>query len=175
MSGSLLAGEGGLIANAERIPKRWSGISVAQFRQLVRAFNDPQLYTEAQIIPYLRLSDQSMPADRWGEFRDIGQAMFVAHFLALDAREDRQSAAGGEPGSLSSGATISSKSVGGASISYDISSITEQGGGFWNMTSYGLRWLRFARMIGMGGMQSGGPDIILGNTFGPAWQGVVYR
>jgi len=169
-----ISGESGLIADAVRVPKTWSGISIAYFRGTMRAFSDPQLYTDAQIIPYLRLSDASMSIERWGEFRDYGQALFVAHFLAMEAREDRIAEAGGLPGSVTSGGIISSKSVGGASISYDTMAILNKDGSFWNMTTYGIRWLWYARMVGMGGLQSGGPDILLGATFGPAWQGVFY-
>ena len=148
-------------------------ITLAYFRATVPAFADPQDYTDAEIIPLLAMSDTSMPIDRWGEFRDYGQAMFVAHFLSMDARNKRTAEAGGLPGAVGGG-LVSSKGVGGASMSYDLGSATESDAGHWNTSSYGTIWYRFAMMVGMSGLQLGGPDINRGYTFGQAWPGVVY-
>ena len=58
-------------------------------------------------------------------------------------------------------------------MSFDTHLGAEEDGGMWNLTSFGVRWLRFARLLGMGGFQNGGPDIRLDPTFGPAWPGVI--
>jgi hypothetical protein len=149
-----------------------SGITIAHFRGTMPAFADAQIYTDAAIDALLILSDTSMPVDRWGEIRDYGQALFTAHFLVLAERDRRTAEAGGIPGAVTG--AVSSKGVGGASLSYDISSVVEKDGGHWNSTSFGIQWLRYARLIGMGGLQDGGPDVLLGPTFGSPWAGVQY-
>ena len=66
-----------------------------------------------------------------------------------------------------------SKSLGGASVSYDASSALMQGAGQWNLTSYGTRFYQLMRIIGMGGTQSGGPDTDRVPT-SQGWPGVIY-
>jgi hypothetical protein len=44
-------------------------------------------------------------------------------------------------------------------VSYDTGSIIEQGGGVWNATTYGMRWIQLANLVGMGGVQVGGGPI----------------
>jgi len=147
------------------------GITLTYFRQVFRAFGDPQQYTDAEIEVFLQMSDTSMPVALWGEFRDYYQGLYVAHFLALNDLANRTAEGGGVPGTRVG--VVTSKSLGGGSISYDTNSGAEDKGGMWNMTTYGRMWLHQANLIGAGGFQSGGPDIALGPTFGPPWPGVV--
>ena len=172
MSGTTIGGTGGVAADSQVVKPRElnSDITVDFFRSTMRAFRDPQQYTNADIAPLVALANRSMPRDRWGEFRDYGECLFVAHFLVLAARANRVADAGGIPGQPSG--VISSKGVGGASMSFDTQAGTLKDGGQWNTTSFGIQWLTFARLVGMGGLQSGGPDIPLGPTFGAPWGGV---
>lgn len=87
---------------------------------------------------------------RWGELTDLGVSLVTAHHLALGARDTQLSTAGGIPGQSS--APMSSKAVDKVSASYDTGAVTIQDAGFWNMTSYGIRFISLARMMGAGGM-----------------------
>ena len=58
-------------------------------------------------------------------------------------------AKGGIPGD--SLGPVSSKSVGGVSISYDSGSISIAGAGAWNATSYGQRLYKLLQSAAMGG------------------------
>ena len=48
---------------------------------------------------------------------------------------------------------VSSKSVDGASVSFDTSTGAEQGAGFWNQTAYGREYWQLIQMMGAGGVQ----------------------
>jgi hypothetical protein len=67
-----------------------------------------------------------------------------------------QAQRGGVPG-MNMG-LVSSKSVNGVSISYNNGLAIEANGGFWNLTSYGMRFLYFAKMAGSGPVQITGLD-----------------
>lgn len=146
-------------------------LTLATFRAAWPVFADPQEFNDTLVQMYITVAGAALDPNRWGEFYQLGFGLFVAHFLTLDAMDQRTADAGGIAGTT--GGVVSSKSVGAASVSYDTSLGAEEDGGMWNLTTYGRRWLRFARLVGMGGFQSGGPDIILSPTFGSAWPGVV--
>jgi hypothetical protein len=88
---------------------------------------------------------------RWSDMREYGISLVVAHQLTLAARDNSVAAAGGLPGSVQG--AVSSKSVGGVSVSYDTSSAVLSDGGYWNLTSFGIQFLQLARLVGSGGFQ----------------------
>jgi hypothetical protein len=102
----------------------------------------------------LNIANAMFDAGRWGELQGLGIELWVAHYLTLDRQSELSGASGGIAGAAVG--MVASKSVGGASISYDIASSTERDGGHWNSTAYGRRWLNLARMVGAGGIQLGG-------------------
>ncbi|QJP68892.1 DUF4054 domain-containing protein [Burkholderia glumae] len=66
-------------------------------------------------------------------------------------RDTSIAAVGGVPGQVV--APQASKFVDKVSASYDTSAVTLDSAGFWNSTSYGIRYLTLARMMGVGGLQ----------------------
>lgn len=84
---------------------------------------------------------------------DFATEMFVAHNLVLEKQAVAQAAQGGDPGT--NVGIINSKSVGSVSVGYDVSSIVEDKGGYFNKTLYGMRFLRLARLKGSGPIQIG--------------------
>mgnify|MGYP005850182411 FL=1 len=78
------------------------------------------------------------------------KGLYVAHYLAAQGPSS-------ESGKLvqSAGGTgiVSSKSVDGASVSFDTSTGAEQGAGFWNVTVYGREYWQLIQMMGAGGVQ----------------------
>jgi hypothetical protein len=108
---------------------------------------------------------------------DFATELWVAHQLVLEKQAVAQAAAGGNPGTAIG--VISSKSVNGVSVSYDISAITDNEGGYYNQTIFGLRYWRLARVRGAGPIQLGigrAPPFLFFNNWGltgsfNAWAG----
>jgi hypothetical protein len=123
----------------------------AQFRQDFPEFADTTMYPDSVITLYLNVAIASLPATRWGVWLSLGQELFTAHMVVLGARDAEDASLGITPGEVVGPTTA--KGVDKVSVSYDGQAVSEEDAGFWNMTSYGTRFLRFARMCGTGGMQ----------------------
>ena len=87
---------------------------------------------------------------RFGSNFDLASMLFVAHNLALGWQEKRTMEKGGIPGDALG--PVSSKSVGGVSISYDAAGIAIPGAGAWNATSYGQRLYKMMQAAACGGV-----------------------
>ena len=92
---------------------------------------------------------------RWGESWQLGVCLFVAHWCTLYLRSQvpegataRQILAAGETRGL-----VTSKAVGGVSVSVDYSAVASDLNGWaaWKETTYGTQWATLAQMVGMGG------------------------
>jgi hypothetical protein len=144
-------------------------MTAVDFRRDFPAFIDSNAYPGPVIDMYLGVALTLLRPERWTTALDYGTGLFVAHNLMLEAKE-MASAANGKTSSSTAG-PISSKSVGGISVSYDSSSGVEVGAGHWNDTTYGRRFIRLAKMMGAGPitiMPSGMPQ-----GFDGAWPGVT--
>lgn len=126
-------------------------VSATSFRTAFPEFADASTYPDAMVDLWIAAAGQLMAADRWASLLDLGTQLFVAHNLVLGARDRKAAANGGVGGT--SGGVVASKSVDKVSVSYDTGAGTLEGGGAWNLTTYGVRYLQLARMIGAGGMQ----------------------
>ncbi len=73
---------------------------------------------------------------------DYASLLFVAHNVSLAARA-ATGAARNAPGEVAG--PYSSKSVGGVSKSMDVGAVTNAGAGFWNTTSYGVRYYQMIK------------------------------
>lgn len=124
-------------------------ILIADFRAKMPAFADAAKFPDAVVQMYLDLAAVALDPARWGQFFDLGQRLFVAHWLSLDAANTK-AAAGGIPGQ--SGVTAS-KSVGSVSVSYDNTVGRDPKNAAWNLTTYGSQFATFARMAGAGPQQ----------------------
>lgn len=106
---------------------------------------------------------------RWGSFIQLGQMLFVAHNLVLEKQAIDESVNGSVPG-IGKG-PVNNQSVDKVSVGYDTGSAMEPDAGHWNLTIYGTRYLRLARMVGTGGVQVGiGSPESSGAWSGP-WSG----
>lgn len=120
-------------------------LTPAQFRADFPEFADTTAYPDAQIAAELALGATYINEDRWGALATRGAELVAAHFLVLAKRD--QTAPGLVQG------VQSSKSVADLSVSYDNASVMNPNDGFWNLTSYGLRYRSLVRLVGAGGMQ----------------------
>jgi hypothetical protein len=145
-------------------------ITDAQFRADFPEFNDSSRYPPSVVAFQINFAAVQMNQCRWGastyneppavppapitattlSLYDMGMELFVAHNLALEAQAARQGAAGGVPGASTGG--TSSKSVDKVSVGYDTAVASLEGGGDFNLTVYGTRYLRLLRMVGTGGI-----------------------
>lgn len=141
-------------------------VTPQSFRQQFNAFVDPTLYSDAAITMYVGLAGSLFNQSRWDpNVIDFGTCLFVAHYMALEARDNMTAAAGGVPGAVTG--VVTSKAVDKVSVGYDAGVVTLADGGFWNMTRFGIDLLRLARMMGAGGVQLGiGPPGPLTGVWG---------
>ena len=108
---------------------------------------------------------------------DYAIELFAAHQIVLEKQAVDAAQAGGDPGTKIG--VITSKGVGGVSVSYDVSSIVEEGGGYWNQTIWGMRFWRLAKAVSGGPIQLGigrAPAFLFFNNWGltgsyNAWAG----
>ena len=143
----------------------------ADFRAILPEFTDTTRWPDAQVSFWLAQGVLMLNEVRWGELLQQGLALYTAHQLALSDADRLGAASRIAPGTSAPG-VVSSQSVGGASISYDTTSATEQGAGHWNLTTYGTRYLHLARQVGTGPVQVAGSDVDLSaSAAAGAWPG----
>jgi len=139
---------------------------------------DPQAvqFDPAQIQFWINRALRTLNPCRWDDSDDgprpsdldYGVELFTAHNLVLGAIDARDGQVGGIPG-VAKGA-IAATSAGDVAVSYDTANTMEFDAGHWNLTTYGKRFIRLARMMGAGPLQVG-PDSCTGPNSGPAWSG----
>ena len=115
-----------------------------EFRTLFPEF-DAEQFPDARLSIRLDAANHFFASDRWGELRTYAMGLYAAHFLSIAG------GTGGGAGSTTAGTGIvASKSVDGASVSYDNSTASEQGAGFWNASRYGRELYQLIRLYGAG-------------------------
>ena len=137
-------------------------VTPASFRTNFPAFKDQAVYPDEEIQFWIALGTNLINLSRWGNLADYGLQLFVAHNLALSYMSQTASAGGQAPGQVSG--PVTSASVDKVSYSRDPSSAMDPKNGHWNLTTYGLRYIRLVMMIGAGPVQVGAP-------FGPGTPG----
>jgi Protein of unknown function (DUF4054) len=149
----------------------------AQFRADFPEFSDKTKYPANAFTYWATVATLLLNPVRWGSVLLMGMELFIAHNLFLEAQAFQTDKVGGWPG-ISKGA-INNESAGEVTVSYDTVSALEADGGDWNLSVYGTRFLRWARMAGSGGMQigpcgaGGSPGEVPGvnDNVGAAWSG----
>lgn len=124
---------------------------VMLFRQQFPMFANASRYTDAQVTMYLLMASYMVNCRRWGRMTEMGINLITAHFLALaalDASNPR-----GVPGTVVG--VVNSGTVDKVSYGRDVASVMEENSGHWGMTTFGLQYLRFARLFGAGPVQVG--------------------
>lgn len=129
-------------------------LDTVQFRTDFPEFADYTVYPEGVVSFWLGIAAVSLSELRWGAWWTMGQELFIAHNLVLAAQSQEDSSLGVTPGEVQG--AVTAKAVDKVSVSKDVTVVTLEDGGFWNMTRYGVQLLQFARMCGTGGIQFGG-------------------
>lgn len=147
-------------------------VTPATFRQAFPAFASATIYPDAQIQFWIDLGNKLQSAERWGNLFDTGIQLFTAHNLVLEYQSNKAGALGQKPGQIEG--AVTSGSVDKVSYSRDAASAMEDKAGHWNLSVYGLRYIRLARQLGAGPIQVGVP--MGGNTpdwYPQAWPGPI--
>lgn len=127
-------------------------VTPASFRVDFPEFSDATAFSDQQVTFWLNYAVFTLtPAQcAWDNLFDLGTELLMAHNIAIEARDIVTAQKNGIPGQSAGPQT--SKSVGGVSVSYGDAAKIE-GGGSYNNTTYGTRFLQMAQMIGAGGVQ----------------------
>lgn len=126
-------------------------MTVTEFRTCFPEFSDEAIYPDDSVQFWLDMADRFLVATRWGDALPLGLALFTAHNMALDRQTYLSGQRGAAPGI--SGGVMASKSLGGASVSYESVQALFADAGAWALTQYGRRFWTLIRLMGMGGMQ----------------------
>ena len=161
-------------------------ITVAQLRADYVEFANSNAYPDSAVSYWLNLAGLMILAPRWStvpgpnspylSMQGVAIELFVAHNLTLERQSQLSAqlpAQDGLPGpaGVSTG-PVASTSVGPVSVSYDTSSALDQKAGHWSLTTYGQRFARLAKQVGMGGMQVNTPGCSpVGTVVGPGGYG----
>jgi hypothetical protein len=124
------------------------------FRQQFPEFADPLLYSNELIDLWVGIAGRFINPVRWGNTADYGTSLYVAHKLAMSARDQMTARAGGVPGAPQG--VLTSKGVRGITASYAVADMMMKDAGEMNSTRYGIEFTRLSRMMGAGGMQMTG-------------------
>ena len=128
-------------------------VSVTQFRTDFPEFADATKYPDSAFALWYGVAVKLLNTDRWGSLLDVGCELYAAHQLTLEFRAFEESTNGMPPGGQVG--PMNSKSVDKVSMGFDTSAGIEEGAGHWNLTIYGTRFIRLARMMGIGPVQIG--------------------
>lgn len=146
-------------------------VTPTTLRALFPEFASTTAYPDASITSWLAVAALQLDPGRWGTLLDFGTTLYACHRIALAARNAKIAQFGGNPGQASG--PVSSKSVDKVSESFDTASASEEGAGFWNLTTYGQEYIRLARQVGAGPMTVNTDDsngnVGLNAYAGPGW------
>ncbi|SRR5258708_36069694 len=126
-------------------------MDIATFRADFPEFGSAPNFPDAGVTFWLTLGGKLLDPCRWGNLLDQGLELFVAHNLVLERQAQKSAATGAAPG-VPTG-PVSAKGVDKVNISYDTTAAMEPDAGHWNLTIYGVRYVRLVNMVGAGGMQ----------------------
>lgn len=145
-------------------------VTVASFRTAFPAFASTTVFPDTQVTFWMGLGLLLINVARWGNLADYGQMLFMAHNLSLEWGANRAAGSGQNPG-LVQGA-LTGGQVDKVSYQRDPGAAMDPANGHWNLSIYGLRYIRLIKMVGAGPVQVGAPsgcDPLTGAWYGP-WQ-----
>ena len=128
-------------------------MDITQFRQDFPEFSDVALYSTALITFWSTVAEQTTSQAIYGDTYVAAVELATAHYITIEGVNVKTAGNGGTPGQ--SAGVISSKAVGGVSVSYDttIGTIAGDEVGQWNATTYGRQYYSLARLFGAGCVQ----------------------
>ncbi len=144
-------------------------VTAASFRANFTEFSSVTVYPNAEIDFWIGLALLLHDVGRWGTALDYGIQLFVAHNLSLQFDSKKASASGQNPGKVVG--NVTGGTVDKVSYTRDTSSVMDPKNGHWNLSSYGLRYIRLVMMIGAGPVYVGAPSAAELAQYVGAWPG----
>ena len=125
-------------------------LTIQSFRSAFPAFPAAS-FPDAIVTIRINLSEKFFSPQVWTDVvvRDHVMGLYVAHFLTVAGSK----ASGGSGSGGSAIGLVASKSVDGASISYDNGTTAQEGAGFWNASIYGRELYQLMQLFGAGARQ----------------------
>lgn len=116
----------------------------------LRAYPQFSILDTSVVDAWVGIAHQCVKYSLWDKTWELGMGLFIAHFLTLYQQTIEEDL--GNP-VLSKGLSkglITSESVGGMSVSYDLSSFTSEfdGWGTFKQTIFGQQYVHFLQMMG---------------------------
>lgn len=140
-------------------------VTAASFRAAFPEFANTGNYPDPQVDFWIALG-VLLCGPRWGRLLDFGIQLFVAHNLSLEFNAMKAAATNQNPGFVVG--PVTGGAVDKVSYQRDPGAAMDPANGHWNLTIYGLRYIRMVRMVGAGPVQVGVP---LGACSNGAWPG----
>lgn len=141
-----------------------AAVPTTQLRADFPEFSSKQKFPDSSCAFWLNIAFLQIRANVWGQLYVLAQELWTAHMLVLEEKAQLEAALGNLPG-VSTGA-VTSQSVDKVSEAYDTSGSAEEKAGHWNLTIFGTRFIRLAKMAGMGGIQLSGGVPVNGSYVG---------
>lgn len=145
-------------------------VTIPGFREAFPVFSDPVKFPTPEVQFWFELGGILLDVNRWGDLFDYGLQLFMAHNLATEYAATT-GAAGGTLGGVVG--AVTSASVDKVSYSRDPQAAMDPANGHWNLTIWGLKYIRLVKMVGAGPIQVG---VGVGDTNWPqfpGWPGIV--
>jgi hypothetical protein len=140
-------------------------VTATSLRTVFPEFGDTAKYPDTLLNTWLGVAVGFVNAAKWGDQTDFGVMLWTCHRVTMAARAATAATAGKVPGQFSG--ILTSKGADGISAGYDASSVTLEGRGHWNMTTYGLQFSELSNLMGAGPVQVGVDDSAgVGSWFG---------
>ena len=128
--------------------------TVEDFRNAMPAYT-VDIVDDTTLQGFIDLANNIVGYGRWGNLWYEGMRLCIAHYITLYLQEPQVGASVAElvnAGKIQG--SVTSKSVGGVSVSFDNSTAIGdlQGWGAWKLTSFGAQFAQLAKLVGKGGM-----------------------
>ena len=117
-------------------------ITVEQFRELLPAFSDSTVYPDDEIQSFINLAVVNFNGCFWGSRLQVGEAMWVAHWLTIAGSSSNM------PATIPMPSFAISKKVGDTSITYSDKILEQQMQNPYLRTPYGQQYWFMVQHLG---------------------------
>jgi hypothetical protein len=132
-------------------------VTPQSFRVDFPEFGDVGRYPDSSINFQLATAGMLLNQNLWGApaasasspptaIYDVGLELYTAHYLVLEAKQMREANTGALPGQTRG--PITNESVGSVSVGYDTQAVIEPDAGHWNLSVFGIRFIRLSKQFG---------------------------
>lgn len=116
----------------------------------LRAYQQFSILDTSVVDAWVGIAHQCVKYSLWDKTWELGMGLFIAHFLTLYQQTIEEDLVNPVLSKGLSKGLITSESVGGMSVSYDLGSFTNEfdGWGTFKQTIFGQQYVHFLQMMG---------------------------